>query len=141
MTDYAVRASLNDEFFMVFMLAELVLAIAIFVGFFKWQLYSWYAVLISFFIAIPYSIISLADPTISRSFAIGQVVGSCIWFAIVYVYYKKRRPLFTDSGLDANAPDLANTPPGVNFCSSCGARIEQKANFCPRCGTNLLYKH
>ena len=43
----------------------------------------------------------------------------------------------TPINMDLPNKEIKNENNGVNFCSSCGAKLEAGARFCPRCGKNL----
>jgi uncharacterized membrane protein YvbJ len=43
----------------------------------------------------------------------------------------------TPINMDLPNEEIKNENNGVNFCSSCGAKLEAGARFCPRCGKSL----
>ncbi|MDR1856143.1 MAG: zinc ribbon domain-containing protein [Desulfovibrio sp.] len=129
----SVKQSPYYEGDMVFTLFELALCIAVFVGFFTWQLCAWYATILFFLVSILYAIFTINDVTLGTFYPKAQLAGSILWFAMVYIYYKKRKPLFNGSKLDT-----AN-PSAESFCGKCGKPLQKGVNFCPHCGANISF--
>lgn len=72
-----------------------------YIGFFKWKLYGWYALMAQLVINTVYAFVSLGVLwSDDRTFAVSLVIGTLIRCIPVGIYYYKRKPLFTRKGIE-----------------------------------------
>jgi ribosomal protein L40E len=120
---------------MFFFFAEFVLFVVTFHGFFHWELYAWYTVLVSFFLAIPYFLIlAVLKPIFEINYYKFFFVWCTIWFAIVLFYYIQRKPLFNGRGGLDNVVITEDELMPKDFCIRCGEPLQINVKFCLKCG-------
>jgi hypothetical protein len=108
--EICVIPNLDAYFFVSLILLSLTtfLKIVIFIGFFGWKPYSWYAMMIHSFIGIANSIIisffTLQNIN-TENLSLGlERLGSIFLTCFVMLYYWKRKPLFFNTAQDKDTP-------------------------------------
>ena len=96
----------------IYGLVTVILMVTYFIGFFKWKLYGWYALMAQLVINVAYAFASLfiSFGTVEvTSYAL--VIGTLIRCIPVGIYYYNRKPLFTKQGSDYPAAGFLFAPP------------------------------
>ncbi|MBQ9845533.1 MAG: zinc ribbon domain-containing protein [Oscillospiraceae bacterium] len=109
-SDY-IRSNLITDFWTTldfgYGIATCLLMAIYFIGFFKWKLYGWYALMTQLVINVCYAVLSLfVNWSDDSSFAISLLIGTLIRCVPVGIYYLKRRPLFSRKGFDIPAAGM-----------------------------------
>ena len=139
----------------LFYMAVIGLAAACFIGFFRWKSYSWYCVILLYFINVVYSayvtVICVISHLTQSTIVGAQLVVGLIFFVLIGIYYIKRRPLFFQetwnvyasgggSGSLVKASKAGAADSGAKYCSWCGAALPEGSDFCRECGTPVQKK-
>ncbi|MBQ3114799.1 MAG: hypothetical protein IJC06_01575 [Clostridia bacterium] len=142
----------ENAFGIIEMLITLTIHIIVAIGLYKKQwngvvalycMYLWYIldVLISLGIYISYGI---ADAS-TYGQTIGSIIGILIWAIPTWVYFSKRRLLFTPYNENKAAIYPATEPAceaGMaqqnRFCSECGEKLITDSKFCYKCGKEVI---
>lgn len=143
--------SLLFEIEIFFLLAELILRVICFVGFFKWSKDAWYSLMSLLSLKIIYSILvpimfvayfhMLVESVLIRS------IGATIFSILVGIYYLKRKPLFFDDifptlPVQNTVPqktkkqkkDKPPKEPKIRYCKLCSGLIDSDTKKCTSCG-------
>lgn len=143
--------SLLFEIEIFFLLAELILRVICFVGFFKWSKDAWYSLMSFLSLGIIYGILlpimyaayfpMLVERVLSKS------IGTTIFSILVGIYYLKRKPLFFDDifptlPVQNTVPqktkkqkkDKPPKEPKIRYCKLCSGLIDSDTKKCTSCG-------
>jgi len=139
------------------------LLVTTFIGFLRWKRIGYICLLSALALEVFFALASLIGyssyPSDVVASYVGNLIGILVYAIPVYIYYRKRAPLFTKSG-DKPAPaanayadpwdrpaypnanaqtkpaPAAGQPRPSAFCTGCGAPVDPDVDrFCRRCGT------